>query len=94
MIVVENDLGDNNANMIKATYVLVNLGIVPLLAAYDGFPSFMYSGPLPVNPWFGTDASTQDLGRTSPSKDFCDSSIAFALFLSCSLQDSSSGRQL
>ena len=29
--------------MIKATYVLVNLGIVPLLAAYDGFLSRMYS---------------------------------------------------
>jgi hypothetical protein len=33
--------------MIKATYVLVNLGIVPLLAAYDGFLSLMYNTPLP-----------------------------------------------
>jgi len=36
LISVEKDLSSNNAQMIKATYVLINLGIVPLLAAYDG----------------------------------------------------------
>jgi hypothetical protein len=40
-ISVEKDLTEDNADMIKATYVLVNLGIVPLLAAYDGFLSLM-----------------------------------------------------
>jgi hypothetical protein len=45
IIAVEKDLSENNAAMIKATYVLVNLGIVPLLAAYDGFLSLMYSAP-------------------------------------------------
>jgi hypothetical protein len=41
MISVEKDLTEDNAGMITATYVLVNLGIVPLLAAYDGFLSLM-----------------------------------------------------
>jgi hypothetical protein len=42
---VEKDLSDDNAKMIRATYALVNLGIVPLLAAYDGFLSLMYNTP-------------------------------------------------
>lgn len=42
IILVEKDLSADNADMIKATYVLLNLGIVPLLAAYDGFLSLMY----------------------------------------------------
>jgi hypothetical protein len=44
-IAVEKDLSEDNAQMIEATYVLVNLGIVPLLAAYDGFLSLMYGAP-------------------------------------------------
>jgi hypothetical protein len=49
IISVEKNLSEDNASMIKATYVLINLGIVPLLAAYDGFLSLMYNAPFP---WF------------------------------------------
>ena len=45
LISVEKDLSSNNAQMIKATYVLINLGIVPLLAAYDGLLARMYAAP-------------------------------------------------
>lgn len=37
LISVEHDLSASNVGAIKATYVLINLGIVPLLAAYDAF---------------------------------------------------------
>jgi hypothetical protein len=49
IISVEKDLSEDNADMIKATYVLINLGIVPLLAAYDGFLGLMYSAPSPFS---------------------------------------------
>jgi hypothetical protein len=45
IIAIEKDLSAENADMIKATYVLVNLGVVPLLAAYDGFLGLMYGTP-------------------------------------------------
>jgi hypothetical protein len=48
VITVEKDLSDDNANMIKATYVLLNLGLVPLLAALDSLLSLMYVPNLPV----------------------------------------------
>jgi hypothetical protein len=47
IIAVEKDLSEDSAEMIKATYVLVNLGVVPLLAAYDGILSLMYGVPSP-----------------------------------------------
>lgn len=42
VIAVEQDLSESNADMIKATYILLNLGLVPLLASYDGFLSLVY----------------------------------------------------
>lgn len=42
VITVEQDLSESNADMIKATYILLNLGLVPLLASYDGFLSLVY----------------------------------------------------
>ncbi|KAF2447999.1 hypothetical protein P171DRAFT_441870 [Karstenula rhodostoma CBS 690.94] len=41
IISVEKGLSEDNADMIKAAYVLINLGVVPLLAAYDGFLSLI-----------------------------------------------------
>ncbi|KAF2819224.1 hypothetical protein CC86DRAFT_472358 [Ophiobolus disseminans] len=47
IITVEKDLSSDNAGMIKATYIVINLGIVPLLAAYDGFLNLVYRESFP-----------------------------------------------
>lgn len=49
IIAVEKNLSEDNASMIKATYILVNLGVVPLLAAYDGLLHLMYGAPFPLD---------------------------------------------
>jgi hypothetical protein len=46
IISVEKDLSADNSGLIKATLVLVNLGIVPLLAAYNGFLGLVYGREL------------------------------------------------
>jgi hypothetical protein len=48
VIAVEQDLSDSNVSLITATYVLLNLGVVPLLASFDGFLSLMYIASLPI----------------------------------------------
>jgi hypothetical protein len=50
IITVDKDLSADNADMIKATYVLLNIGLVPLLAAFDGFLSLMYIASCPACP--------------------------------------------
>jgi hypothetical protein len=77
IITIEKDLSDDNADMIKATYVLVNLGIVPLLAAYDGFLGRMYVVSLDCAE-LRTNASL-DQRKTSPTRTPCDSSTVSAL---------------
>jgi hypothetical protein len=48
IISVEKDLSADNSGLIKATLVLVNLGIVPLLAAYNGFLGLVYGASFPL----------------------------------------------
>ena len=42
--------------MIKATYILLNIGLVPLLASFDGFLGLMYIAFIPLT-MIGTDES-------------------------------------
>jgi hypothetical protein len=91
IIAVEKDLNEDNASMIKATYILVNLGIVPLLAAYDGLLCLMYDAPFsPALPRSRTKASKQDLKRMFPKTRSCVLYTRSAVFSSCSLRDYSS----
>ncbi|KAL6706944.1 hypothetical protein ACN47E_004894 [Coniothyrium glycines] len=49
LITVEKDLSSDNAEMIKVTYILLNLGIVPLLASFDGFLGLVFREDYPNN---------------------------------------------
>jgi hypothetical protein len=65
--------------MIKATYVLINLGIVPLLAAYDGLLARMYICPPYHLFGFMTDSFTPEQKKTSQKEPSCDISTTSAL---------------
>ncbi|KAK7921538.1 hypothetical protein PG985_009560 [Apiospora marii] len=49
VIAVEQDLSTSNANLIRVTYILLNIGLVPLLASYDGLLSVVSRENFPKN---------------------------------------------
>jgi uncharacterized membrane protein len=46
VIAVEQDLSVSNVSIIKATFIFLNIGLVPLLASYDSLLSIMYVVPV------------------------------------------------
>ena len=80
--------------MMKTTYVLVNLDIMPLHAACDGFLSIVYSALSSLDLHRPRTRLLRKISREcSQGKGPCISFIASALFLSCFLLDYSPERE-
>ena len=41
LVEVQQDANADNVSMIKATYIFLNVGVVPLVTAFDGLLSVM-----------------------------------------------------